>query len=107
MSHLHLRMICLANHASVARALARHLHRTALGAVQVSNPEFGIPHCAWCSAGEQSRIRQIALSRRMLLAMTQRKGRMPAKDDLVKKLKDKTARVAILGLGYVGLPLAV
>ena len=32
---------------------------------------------------------------------------MPAKDDLVKKLKDKTARVAILGLGYVGLPLAV
>jgi len=32
---------------------------------------------------------------------------MNIKDDLVKKLKDKKARVAILGLGYVGLPLAV
>ena len=32
---------------------------------------------------------------------------MSTKEDLVKKLKDKQARVAILGLGYVGLPLAV
>ncbi len=32
---------------------------------------------------------------------------MSAKEVLVKKLKDKTAKVAILGLGYVGLPLAV
>ena len=29
------------------------------------------------------------------------------KDSLTKKLQDKTANVAILGLGYVGLPLAV
>src|SRR5262245_23351583 len=29
------------------------------------------------------------------------------KDTLLKKLQDKTANVAILGLGYVGLPLAV
>src|SRR5512135_938833 len=29
------------------------------------------------------------------------------KDTLIKKLQDRTARVAILGLGYVGLPLAV
>ena len=29
------------------------------------------------------------------------------KDDLIQKLKNKNARVAILGLGYVGLPLAV
>ncbi len=32
---------------------------------------------------------------------------MSTKDKLVKILKDKSARVAILGLGYVGLPLAV
>lgn len=32
---------------------------------------------------------------------------MTTKDTLVKKLKDKTATIAILGLGYVGLPLAV
>src|SRR5215510_859680 len=32
---------------------------------------------------------------------------MPIKEDLIKKLKNKEARVAILGLGYVGLPLAV
>ena len=32
---------------------------------------------------------------------------MPIKEDLIKKLKDKEARVAVLGLGYVGLPLAV
>jgi UDP-N-acetyl-D-glucosamine dehydrogenase len=32
---------------------------------------------------------------------------MTTKEILVKKLKDKTAKVAILGLGYVGLPLAV
>lgn len=32
---------------------------------------------------------------------------MSAKDRLVRKLEDKTARVAVLGLGYVGLPLAV
>ncbi|WKZ46762.1 MAG: nucleotide sugar dehydrogenase [Anaerolineales bacterium] len=29
------------------------------------------------------------------------------KEDLIEKLKNKEARVAILGLGYVGLPLAV
>ncbi|MBK9006534.1 MAG: nucleotide sugar dehydrogenase [Anaerolineae bacterium] len=32
---------------------------------------------------------------------------MMLKDDLITKLKNKNARVAILGLGYVGLPLAV
>lgn len=32
---------------------------------------------------------------------------MNTKEILVKKLKDKTAKIAILGLGYVGLPLAV
>jgi UDP-N-acetyl-D-glucosamine dehydrogenase len=32
---------------------------------------------------------------------------MTTKDVLVKKLKDKNAKIAILGLGYVGLPLAV
>jgi UDP-N-acetyl-D-glucosamine dehydrogenase len=32
---------------------------------------------------------------------------MSVKETLVKKLKDKNAKVAILGLGYVGLPLAV
>jgi UDP-N-acetyl-D-mannosaminuronate dehydrogenase len=33
--------------------------------------------------------------------------RKETKDSLIKELKDKKARVAILGLGYVGLPLAV
>jgi UDP-N-acetyl-D-glucosamine dehydrogenase len=28
-------------------------------------------------------------------------------DDLIKKFKDKSAQVGVLGLGYVGLPLAV
>jgi UDP-N-acetyl-D-glucosamine dehydrogenase len=32
---------------------------------------------------------------------------MTTKDTLIKQLKDKTARIAILGMGYVGLPLAV
>ena len=32
---------------------------------------------------------------------------MTIKDTLIKKLEEKTARVAILGMGYVGLPLAV
>ena len=32
---------------------------------------------------------------------------MSTKEILIKKLKDKTAKIAILGLGYVGLPLAV
>jgi len=32
---------------------------------------------------------------------------MSTKETLIKKLKDKKARVGILGLGYVGLPLAV
>jgi len=32
---------------------------------------------------------------------------MSTKEDLIQKLKSKEARVAILGLGYVGLPLAV
>lgn len=31
---------------------------------------------------------------------------MSTKDDLIQKLKEKKARIAILGLGYVGLPLA-
>lgn len=29
------------------------------------------------------------------------------KDELLKKIKDKTAKVGVVGLGYVGLPLAV
>ena len=32
---------------------------------------------------------------------------MTIKDTLIEKLQDKTAKIAILGLGYVGLPLAV
>jgi len=32
---------------------------------------------------------------------------MTTKETLIKKLRDKTARIGILGLGYVGLPLAV
>jgi UDP-N-acetyl-D-glucosamine dehydrogenase len=32
---------------------------------------------------------------------------MSTKESLLKKMNDKTARIAILGLGYVGLPLAV
>lgn len=32
---------------------------------------------------------------------------MSIKEDLIRKLKNKEARVAVLGLGYVGLPLAV
>jgi UDP-N-acetyl-D-glucosamine dehydrogenase len=32
---------------------------------------------------------------------------MSTKEELIRKLKEKKARVAILGLGYVGLPLAV
>ena len=32
---------------------------------------------------------------------------MTIKDILIQKLQDKTAEIAILGLGYVGLPLAV
>jgi UDP-N-acetyl-D-glucosamine dehydrogenase len=32
---------------------------------------------------------------------------MSIKETLIKKLKDKNAKIAILGLGYVGLPLAV
>lgn len=32
---------------------------------------------------------------------------MSTKETLIKNLKDKNARIAILGLGYVGLPLAV
>jgi UDP-N-acetyl-D-glucosamine dehydrogenase len=32
---------------------------------------------------------------------------MSIKEDLIQKLKSKQARVAVLGLGYVGLPLAV
>jgi UDP-N-acetyl-D-glucosamine dehydrogenase len=32
---------------------------------------------------------------------------MSIKETLIKKLKDKDARIGILGLGYVGLPLAV
>ncbi|HEY3310910.1 MAG TPA: nucleotide sugar dehydrogenase [Anaerolineales bacterium] len=32
---------------------------------------------------------------------------MTIKDDLIKKLENKTARIGILGMGYVGMPLAV
>lgn len=32
---------------------------------------------------------------------------MSTKDDLLGKLQEKTAKVAVLGMGYVGLPLAV
>ena len=32
---------------------------------------------------------------------------MSTKETLIKKLKEKNAKIAILGLGYVGLPLAV
>ena len=32
---------------------------------------------------------------------------MSVKDQLLKKLDDKSAIVAILGMGYVGMPLAV
>ena len=32
---------------------------------------------------------------------------MSLKDALIKKFKNKDAKIAILGLGYVGLPLAV
>ena len=32
---------------------------------------------------------------------------MKTADSLIKKLKNKTARIAVIGLGYVGLPLAV
>src|SRR5512138_390935 len=32
---------------------------------------------------------------------------MSEKDALVRKLQDKTARIGILGMGYVGMPLAV
>ena len=32
---------------------------------------------------------------------------MSIKEKLIKKLQDKTAKISILGLGYVGLPLAV
>lgn len=39
--------------------------------------------------------------------MTGGQERMSIKDDLIQKLKNKNVRVAILGLGYVGLPLAV
>ena len=31
---------------------------------------------------------------------------MSIKETLIKKPQDKTARITILGLGYVGLPLA-
>jgi UDP-N-acetyl-D-glucosamine dehydrogenase len=32
---------------------------------------------------------------------------MSTKETLIKKLKEKKASIGILGLGYVGLPLAV
>ena len=32
---------------------------------------------------------------------------MNTKENLIKRMNDKTARIAVLGLGYVGLPLAV
>jgi UDP-N-acetyl-D-glucosamine dehydrogenase len=33
--------------------------------------------------------------------------RMSTKETLIKKLQDKTAKIGILGMGYVGMPLAV
>ena len=32
---------------------------------------------------------------------------MTTKDTLIKKLQEKTAKIGILGMGYVGMPLAV
>ena len=32
---------------------------------------------------------------------------MTTKEALIKKLQDKTAKIGILGMGYVGMPLAV
>ncbi len=32
---------------------------------------------------------------------------MSVKDSLIKKLKERSARIAVMGMGYVGLPLAV
>ena len=32
---------------------------------------------------------------------------MNIKDVLIQKLQDKTAKIGILGMGYVGMPLAV
>src|SRR6185436_2093608 len=37
----------------------------------------------------------------------QRIRKMSIKEDLIQKLRNKEARIGILGLGYVGLPLAV
>jgi UDP-N-acetyl-D-glucosamine dehydrogenase len=46
-------------------------------------------------------------SRKDLLVMLLARKRMSIKENLITKLGNKDARVAILGLGYVGLPLAV
>jgi hypothetical protein len=35
------------------------------------------------------------------------KSTATTKETLIQKLADKTARVGILGMGYVGMPLAV
>ena len=43
----------------------------------------------------------------MIIRVSQSKEKMLIKEILIKDLKAKKARVAILGLGYVGLPLAV
>jgi UDP-N-acetyl-D-glucosamine dehydrogenase len=43
----------------------------------------------------------------MIIRVSQSKEKMLIKEILIKDLKEKKARVAILGLGYVGLPLAV
>ena len=32
---------------------------------------------------------------------------LTTKDALIKRFEDKSAKIAVLGLGYVGLPLAV
>ena len=32
---------------------------------------------------------------------------MSTKETLIKKLQDKSAKIGILGMGYVGMPLAV
>jgi len=32
---------------------------------------------------------------------------MNTKESLIKRIKDREAQVAVVGLGYVGLPLAV
>src|SRR6185503_1049706 len=43
----------------------------------------------------------------MIIRVSQSKEKMLIKEILIKDLKEKKAHIGILGLGYVGLPLAV